>query len=59
MHVIFPAVQRVDELPDDKRRRIAGIVVDIFQAGIDDPLDVSMCAVFQKPRLISIIVEDL
>lgn len=31
IQIVFSAFQRIDELPDDKKRRVTGIVVDIFQ----------------------------
>ena len=32
VQVVLAAVQRVDELADDQQRRVAGVVVDVFQA---------------------------
>ena len=36
VQIVFAAVQRVEELPDDEQRRVAGVVVDVFQAQLRD-----------------------
>ena len=37
MHIIVPALHRIDELADDQQGGIAGVVVDIFQALVHNP----------------------
>ena len=36
MGIVFPALQRIDELTDDQQRRVAGIVMYIFQSAVGD-----------------------
>ena len=36
VQIVFAAVQCVEKLPDDEQRRVAGVVVDVFQAQLRD-----------------------
>lgn len=49
VHVVFPAFERVDILPDDAERGIAGIVVHVFEALVDNGAGI----VFQNLHLIA------
>ena len=53
IQIIFAAVQRVQELANDQQGRIAGIVVDIFQAQLCH----STAAVAQDLALVAVVAQ--
>ena len=53
LEVIFAAVQRIEELADDQQRRIAGVVVDVFQAQLRH----SAAAVAQYLALVAVVAQ--
>ena len=55
VRIAFAAFQRFDHLADDQQRRIADVVVHVFQALVDDLL----AGVLEDFHMIAIVIEDL
>ena len=53
MRVVLSALQGGDELPDDQNGRVAGIVVDVLQSGINDRAAVAVQSDLQRLGLVA------
>ena len=53
VRVVLSALQGGDELPDDQNGRVAGIVVDVLQSGINDRAAVAVQSDLQRLSLVA------